>query len=109
MTQKVISDPSYIATESDMSILSLLEKKVLWLASYMIHHANHIRPTRDGLKVGGHQASSASCASILTALYFHTMGPEDRIAVKPHASPIMHSIMHLAKAVHTAAFQPRLF
>lgn len=79
----------------NLEALALLEKKVLWLASYMIHHANHIRPSRDGLKVGGHQASSASCASILTALYFHTMGPEDRIAVKPHASPIMHSIMHL--------------
>lgn len=80
---------------TNLETLALLEKKVLWLASYMIHHANHIRTSRDGLKVGGHQTSSASCASILTALYFHTMRPEDRIAVKPHASPIMHSIMHL--------------
>ena len=79
----------------DLETLRLLEKKVLWLASYMIHHANHIRPSRDGLKVGGHQASSASCASILTALYFQSMRPEDRIAVKPHASPIMHAIMYL--------------
>ncbi|WP_417318791.1 1-deoxy-D-xylulose-5-phosphate synthase N-terminal domain-containing protein [Emcibacter sp.] len=79
----------------DLETLRLLEKKVLWLASYMIHHANHIRPSRDSLKVGGHQASSASCATILTALYFQSMRPEDRIAVKPHASPIMHAIMYL--------------
>ncbi|WP_321392445.1 hypothetical protein [Emcibacter sp.] len=79
----------------DLEALELLEKKVLWLASYMIHHANHVRPSRDGLKVGGHQASSASCASILTALYFQSMRAEDRIAVKPHASPVMHAIMYL--------------
>ena len=71
----------------DIKQLKLLEKKVLWLASYMIHNANHLRPSRDGLKVGGHQASSASLASIMTALYFHIRGPNDRVAVKPHASP----------------------
>lgn len=93
--QDILQSSLVKATEADIEALALLEKKVLWLASYMIHHANHERPSRDGLKVGGHQASSASCASILTALYFHTMRPEDRIAIKPHASPIMHSIMHL--------------
>jgi len=92
---KIAKAKALQATEADIETLGLLEKKILWLASYMIHHANHERPSRDGLKVGGHQASSASCASILTALYFHAMRPEDRIAVKPHASPIMHSIMHL--------------
>ncbi|MEX0298100.1 MAG: transketolase, partial [Kordiimonas sp.] len=61
----------------------------------MIHNANHVRPSRDGLKVGGHQASSASLVSIMTALYFHSMRAEDRIAVKPHASPVMHAIMYL--------------
>ncbi len=83
------------ATKEDIENLKLLEKKVLWLASYLIHNANHIRPSRDGLKVGGHQASSASLATIMTALYFYIMGPQDRIAVKPHASPIMHAIMYL--------------
>ncbi len=82
-------------SKADLETLRLLEKKVLWLASYMIHNANHLRPSRDGLKVGGHQASSASLATIMTALYFHTMNAEDRIAVKPHASPIMHAIMYL--------------
>jgi pyruvate dehydrogenase E1 component len=54
----------------------------------MIHNANHIRPKADGIKVGGHQASSASMVSIMTALYFQALRPEDRVSVKPHASPI---------------------
>jgi len=83
------------ASKADLDLLKLLEKKVLWLASYMIHNANHVRPSRDGLKVGGHQASSASLATIMTALYFHILKPNDRVAVKPHASPIMHAIMYL--------------
>ena len=83
------------ASKADLDTLKLLEKKVLWLASYMIHNANHLRPSRDGLKIGGHQASSSSLATIMTALYFHTLRAEDRIAVKPHASPIMHAIMYL--------------
>ncbi len=96
MTDQNTHKPSIIsATENDLKNLEVLEQKILWLASYMIHHANHVRPSRDGLKVGGHQASSASSASILTALYFHSMRAEDRIAVKPHASPIMHAIMYL--------------
>src|SRR5690242_3164074 len=72
-----------------------LEKKILWLASWTIHNANHIRPNLDGLKVGGHQASSASMASIMTALYLSALRPEDRVAVKPHASPIFHAIQYL--------------
>src|SRR6202011_2635702 len=66
-----------------------------WLASWTIHHANHLRENADGLKVGGHQASSASLASIMTALYFHALRPQDRVAVKPHASPIYHAIQYL--------------
>ncbi|MCH9017493.1 MAG: transketolase, partial [Chloroflexi bacterium] len=72
-----------------------LEKKVLWLSTWMIHHANHIRPSRDGLKVGGHQASSASLVTLMTALYFHVLRPSDRVAVKPHASPVYHAIQYL--------------
>ncbi|MEZ5758190.1 MAG: hypothetical protein R3D86_08215 [Emcibacteraceae bacterium] len=89
------SGPVKKISKADLENLKLLEKKVLWLASYMIHNANHLRPSRDGLKVGGHQASSASLATIMTALYFHILKPNDRIAVKPHASPIMHAIMYL--------------
>lgn len=75
--------------------LKAIEQRLLWLSHWMIHHANHIRPKADGLKVGGHQASSASMVSIMTALYFRTLRPEDRVAVKPHASPIFHAIQYL--------------
>ena len=68
---------------------------MLWLASWTIHNANHLRENTDGLKVGGHQASSASLATIMTALYFDVLRPEDRVAVKPHASPIFHAIQYL--------------
>lgn len=80
---------------ADLKMLRELERKVLWLATWTIHHANHLRDNGDSLKVGGHQASSASLASIMTALYFHTLRPQDRIAVKPHASPIFHAIQYL--------------
>ena len=79
----------------DLTTLGALERKVLWLASFLIHHANHLRENTDGLKVGGHQASSASLATIMTALYFDVLKPEDRVAVKPHASPIFHAIQYL--------------
>jgi pyruvate dehydrogenase E1 component len=78
-----------------VEILRELEKKVLWLASWTIHNANHLRANGDGLKVGGHQASSASLATIMTALYFDVLKPADRVAVKPHASPIFHAIQYL--------------
>jgi pyruvate dehydrogenase E1 component len=77
-----------------LEILSALERKVLWLATWMIHNANHLREDA-GLKVGGHQASSASSSTILSALYFAIVRPQDRVAVKPHASPIFHAIQYL--------------
>src|SRR4051794_11351181 len=76
-------------------ILRQLERKLLWLSAWMIHHANHIRPNRDGLKVGGHQASCASCISIVAALYLEVARPQDRIAVKPHAGPVFHAMNYL--------------
>ncbi|GAA6199313.1 1-deoxy-D-xylulose-5-phosphate synthase N-terminal domain-containing protein [Aquicoccus sp. SU-CL01552] len=75
--------------------LKTVEQRLLWLSHWMIHHANHIRPKVDGIKVGGHQASSASMVSIMTALYFSALRPEDRVAVKPHASPIFHAMQYL--------------
>src|SRR5688572_20481813 len=88
MTKKRLS-------ETDLKILAELERKILWLSSWTIHHANHLRESPDGLKVGGHQASSASLATIMTALYFHVLRPQDRVAVKPHASPVFHAIQYL--------------
>jgi pyruvate dehydrogenase E1 component len=79
----------------ELAILRELERKVLWLASWTIHHANNVRENTDGVKVGGHQASSASLATIMTALYFRVLRPQDRVAVKPHASPIYHAIQYL--------------
>src|SRR5271156_458508 len=81
-----------------LACLTALERKVLWLSTWMIHNANHLRPSRDGLKVGGHQSSSASVSTLLTALYLHTLKPEDRVAVKPHASPVFHAIQYLLGA-----------
>ena len=78
-----------------LKYLAALEQKILWLSVWMIHHANHIRPKRDGLKVGGHQASSASLTTLMTALYFDVLRPADRVAVKPHASPNYHAIQYL--------------
>lgn len=78
-----------------LEILHALEQKVLWLSTWMIHHANHIRPNPDGGKVGGHQASSASVVTLMTALYFDVLRAEDRVAVKPHASPVYHAIQYL--------------
>ena len=78
-----------------VQMLHAVERKLLWLSAWMIHHANHIRPNRDGLKVGGHQASCASSVSILTALYFSILRPADRVAVKPHAGPVFHAINYL--------------
>jgi pyruvate dehydrogenase E1 component len=74
--------------------LKSLERRLLWLACWTVHHANHVRP-KDVVKVGGHQASSASMVSIMTALYGHVLRPEDRVAVKPHASPVFHAMQYL--------------
>src|SRR5512140_3158004 len=82
-------------TQATLQTLAALERKVLWLASFMIHNANHLRDNADGLKVGGHQASSASLATIMTALYFDVLRAQDRVAATPHASPIFHAIQYL--------------
>ena len=80
---------------ADVEVLEEIERKVRWLATWTIHHANHIRPSRDGIKVGGHQASCASLTTIMTALYMQVLRPLDRVAVKPHASPVLHAIHYL--------------
>lgn len=79
----------------ETELLDAVQKRVLWLSTYMVHHANKVRSTRGGIKVGGHQASSASVVTIMTALFFDFMRRGDRIAVKPHASPVLHAIHYL--------------
>ena len=80
---------------SGLELLDRIQKKVLWLGTYMVHHANSLRPTTDGLKVGGHQASSSSIVSLLTALYFHALRSDDLVAVKAHAAPAFYAIQYL--------------
>jgi pyruvate dehydrogenase E1 component len=93
--EAVKGDSPSLTGRPDPAALKALEQKVLWLSTWLIHNANHLRASRDGLKVGGHQSSSASVVSLMTALYFHALRPQDRIAVKPHASPVMHAIQYL--------------
>jgi pyruvate dehydrogenase E1 component len=83
------------AVTTDIEALKILEERLRWLSAWTIHHANHIRTSDDGLKVGGHQASCASMTAIMAALYFHALGPNDRVAVKPHAGPVLHAIHYL--------------
>jgi pyruvate dehydrogenase E1 component len=78
-----------------VELIEALTRKVLWLSTWMIHQANHVRPNTDGVKVGGHQASSASMATILSVLYFGVLRPQDRVAIKPHAAPVFHAIQYL--------------
>ncbi|MFC5746556.1 transketolase-like TK C-terminal-containing protein [Actinomadura rugatobispora] len=78
-----------------LDVLRDIERRVLWLSTATIHHANRVRPNPSGLKVGGHQASSASMVSIMTSLWFRHLKPEDRVSVKPHASPVLHAINYL--------------
>src|SRR5579859_1431669 len=81
---------------AQFAALERIQRRVLWLATRMIHEANHVRPSPDHTKVGGHQASSASVVSILTALYFGDwLRAGDRVSIKPHASPVFHAIQYL--------------
>src|SRR5581483_296497 len=96
---QVIPDPRIDTATARLKYLGLLEERVLWLSMWMIHHANHLRPKRDGLKVGGHQASSSSVVTLMTALYFDTLRTWDRVAIKPDARRARTS----RRSAHSAA------
>jgi pyruvate dehydrogenase E1 component len=83
------------ATDERIALLEAIELRLRWLSTWTIHNANHLRESRDGLKVGGHQASCASITAIMTALYFGALRPQDKVAVKPHAGPVLHAIHYL--------------
>ena len=100
MTTTPVSDSTVITQTSasrtpDLETLEAIAERVLWLSTSMIHHANRVRPNHTGLKVGGHQSSSASMVAIMTALWFDQLQPGDRVSVKPHASPVLHGINYL--------------
>ena len=92
-SQQVLERPKL--SEQDKQLLELIQDRILWLSTRMIDYANRERENLDGLKVGGHQASSASMVSLMTALYFNYLEAEDKVSVKPHASPVFHAIEYL--------------
>ena len=87
--------PSQPPATPDLATLRAVERRVLWLATAIVHHANRVRENRSGVKVGGHQASCASMVSLMTALWFSELRAEDGVSVKPHASPVLHAINYL--------------
>jgi pyruvate dehydrogenase E1 component len=93
--------------EPDLEVLDRVQRRVLWLATAIVHHANRERPNASGIKVGGHQASSASMVSLMTALWFAFLKAPDRVSVKPHASPVLHAINFLLGRLD-ASYLPRL-
>ena len=78
-----------------IATIETLDARLRWLSSWIVHNANHLREKRDGLKVGGHQASCASMTAIMAALYFHALRPQDKVSVKPHAGPVLQAIHYL--------------
>ena len=91
----VENEPISSVPRGDLDVLRSIESRVLWLSMAMIDHANRGRPNPSGMKVGGHQASSASLVSVMTSLWFRHLRPDDRVSVKPHASPVLHAINYL--------------
>ena len=83
------------AREEKIAAIEALDTRLRWLSSWTVHNANHIRKKRDGLKVGGHQASCASMTAIMAALYFHALRPNDKVSVKPHAGPVLQAIHYM--------------
>ena len=83
------------ASEEKIATIEALDTRLRWLSAWIVHNANHIRKKRDGLKVGGHQASCASMTAIMAALYFHALRPQDKVSVKPHAGPVLQAIHYL--------------
>jgi pyruvate dehydrogenase E1 component len=100
MTHATAAEP--LPTD-DQRCLTEIERRVLWLSTAMIHHANRVRPNPSGVKVGGHQASCASMVSIMTSLWFRHLRAEDRVSVKPHAAPVLHAINYLLGELDPAA------
>ena len=80
-------------TEHSIDTMRDVERRILWLATRIVDAAN--RRGNDEVKVGGHQASCASMVSIMTALWFNHLEEGDKVAVKPHASPVFHAIKYL--------------
>jgi pyruvate dehydrogenase E1 component len=99
MAKSLVRDAASVSEavgSNELAVLDFIDARLRWLSSWLIHNANHVRQSRDGLKVGGHQASCASISTIMTALYLTALGPRDKVAVKPHASPVLHALHYMA-------------
>ena len=107
VTDACVAAPTSPTRRPDAATLDAVTRRILWIAVRMVHEANHVRPSTDGIKVGGHQASSASVVSILTALYFRWLRAGDLVAIKPHASPAYHALQYLLGNLD-GAMLPRL-
>ncbi|MFQ5520614.1 MAG: 1-deoxy-D-xylulose-5-phosphate synthase N-terminal domain-containing protein [Candidatus Methylomirabilia bacterium] len=92
-------------TEAELTVLESIQRRVLWLSTYLVHHANFIRPNPDGTKIGGHQASSSSVVSLMTALYFKALRSADCVAIKAHASPVLYAIQFLRGGLSAEALR----
>ena len=79
----------------DLDTFDEVQRRVLWLAVRIVDAANRERDAGDGIKVGGHQASSASLVTVMTALWLAYLRAADRVSVKPHASPVLHALWYL--------------
>ncbi len=79
----------------DQGVLREIASRVRWLSAAIVDAANAGRANHSGVKVGGHQASSASMVDIMVALWFAELTPLDRVSVKPHASPVLHAVNYL--------------
>src|SRR5262252_5653994 len=89
----------------ELALLESIQRKVLWLSTYMVHHANNLRPNPENVKIGGHQASSSSVVSLLTALYFDNLRSDDLVAVKAHASPAFYAAQYLRGRLSAGALR----
>ena len=95
VTQLDTSLQSAMPTATATASLRHIADRVRWLSTAIVDAANRGRPNNSGVKVGGHQASSASMVEIMVALWFHSLTARDRISVKPHAAPVLHAINFL--------------
>lgn len=87
--------PTTTRSSVDTDLLKQVAQRVRWLSTAIVDAANNGRPNSSGVKVGGHQASSASMVEIMVSLWFHELTRGDRVSVKPHASPVLHAINYL--------------
>jgi pyruvate dehydrogenase E1 component len=95
VVKNAAADTAHSYGDAHLDTLAAIEQRVLWLSTSVIHNANRVRENTSGIKVGGHQASSASINTIMTSLWFGQLRAEDRVSVKPHASPVLHGINYL--------------